>query len=378
LAKVKGGVKLMKVAIAGYYGFDNAGDEAILSAIISSLRRGHNDKRHDLKLTVLSANPDKTAKNYGVQAIDRFNFSKIYKIFKEVDLFLIGGGSLLQDVTSRKSILYYLGLIYLAQKLKLPVLFYAQGVGPITGNLSRIMLPKVLNQVDRITVRDENSKELLLKLGVKKSIQVTADPVFGMVLPEDSELKEIIDRESLNLDKNTIGISVRYWQENNNYLSILAKVLDRINEELEVNILFLPLHYPIDLEASREVRKKMETEAQILEGEYHPRQIAGLFTKLSLLIGVRLHSLIFAAINRVPMIGISYDPKIDNFLARLDMQSVGKVEDLKETKLHNQIIKTWQNRDKIQNKLERKVRELEKLAEKNNEIVYHLLAKGRD
>lgn len=361
---------MKKVAIAGYYGFDNAGDEAILAAIISSLRQCDSD----LQITVLSANPARTAQIYGVQAVNRTSFAKIIETFRRVDLFLLGGGSLLQDVTSKKSIVYYLGLIYLAKKLGLPVMFYAQGVGPITSYLSKFLLPKVLNRVNRITVRDQKSKDLLLKSGIKKPVQVTADPVFNLPLPKEEELQQIIRKEGLDLNQKTIGVSVRYWQRNDDYLLTLAKVLEKINNKFEeISVCFLPLHYPVDLEASQKVCRRMEADVQILKGNYHPQQIAGLFKKIDLLVGVRLHSLIFAAINQVPMVGISYDPKVDNFLEQLNLQPAGKTSDLKETKLFDQILETWQKRKELKCKIQKGVTRLKELEKKNSELAWQLL-----
>ncbi|SJZ42948.1 polysaccharide pyruvyl transferase CsaB [Selenihalanaerobacter shriftii] len=360
---------MKQIAIVGYYGFDNAGDEAILASIISSLR----ERDSELQVTVLSANPAKTAQTYNVKAVNRFSFSDIINIFKEVDLFIIGGGSLLQDITSQKSILYYLGLIYIAKRIGLPVFFYGQGVGPVTRRLSKGLMPRVLNQVERITVRDEDSKELLLDLGVKKQVQVTADPVFDLRLPDEKEIEEIIHKEGMDLSGEVIGVSVRYWQENSNYLDKLAQVLNKVQEELNVNICFLPLHYPVDKRASQELAEKMGVEVQILEGNYHPQQIAGLFSKIDLLVGVRLHSLIFAAINQLPMVGISYDPKVDSFLERLDLKPAGYVDELNIDRLYNQILKSWEQKEELQHELAKKVVKLKELARENVELAFHLL-----
>ncbi|SDC83630.1 MULTISPECIES: polysaccharide pyruvyl transferase CsaB [unclassified Candidatus Frackibacter] len=367
---------MKKIALVGYYGFDNAGDEAILAAIIASLK----EYEANLEITVLSANPDKTAKEYGVKAINRFQLNAVIETLRDVDLFLVGGGSLLQDVTSQKSILYYLGLIYLAQRIAVPVIFYAQGVGPIIRRLSRFLIPRVLNNLNAITVRDQQSKELLLGLGVKEEVRVTADPVFTLPLPSDNEIKRIIDNENLESNKEVIGVSVRHWQDNH-YLATLATALDQINEELGMQILFLPLHHPEDLAASQKVMAQMETakaDKQVLAGNYHPQQIVGLFKEVDLLIGVRLHSLIFAAINHTPLVGISYDPKVDSFLARLGLKAAGKTDDLDASNLHKRVLKAWKKREQLEQHLKVRVDELEQLAKENTEIAWRLLTNRSD
>ena len=99
------------IIIAGYHGFANSGDEALLLAILNTLRK----KRPELDVTVLSKKPEETARVYGVKSIFRYNIFKVIKEMKRSKMLLFGGGSLLQDVTSSKSILYYLVIIWLAQ-----------------------------------------------------------------------------------------------------------------------------------------------------------------------------------------------------------------------------------------------------------------------
>lgn len=367
---------MKKIALAGYYGFDNAGDEAILAAIISSLRHRIDE---EVEITVLSADPARTEKLYNVSAVDRFSLVGIITVFYQVDLLLLGGGSLLQDTTSQRSLLYYLGLVYLAHKINLAVVCYAQGVGPITSRLGEALVPKVLNSAARLTVRDEESKDLLIKLGVRKPVRVTVDPVFNLSLVSKKRRQEIITAESLDLDSPVIGVSVRHWTaESNDYLAVLAEVLDRLNHRLEGDILFLPLHYPHDLAASRKVKEQMETAAQLLVGKYHPREIASLFGECELVIGVRLHSLIFAAINYVPLVGISYDPKVDSLLKRLDLKPAGRVTDLSAAELYNQVLDVWQNQDQVEEKLKRKAVEMQQIAYADIDSVRELLKDRSD
>ena len=110
----------MKVLLSGYYGFDNAGDEAVLYAIVHALR----DANPDIEITVLSNQPEKTALQLDVHAVNRWGKSGLIKAVKDCDVLISGGGSLLQDVTSKNGILYYLGLIKLAQVLKKKVMIY--------------------------------------------------------------------------------------------------------------------------------------------------------------------------------------------------------------------------------------------------------------
>ncbi|NLL81384.1 MAG: polysaccharide pyruvyl transferase CsaB, partial [Tissierellia bacterium] len=134
---------MKSILMSGYYGFDNSGDDAILKAIVKDLREI--DK--DLDITVLSNNPKKTEDMYPVKAVNRFNFRDVVFSIKKCSLFISGGGSLLQDVTSTRSLLYYLTVMSLAKIMNKKVMVYANGIGPINKKTNRMITKKVLNKV---------------------------------------------------------------------------------------------------------------------------------------------------------------------------------------------------------------------------------------
>lgn len=166
----------MRVLLSGYYGFDNAGDDAVLFAIIQALR----EVLPDIEITVLSNQPEKTAEQFGVRAVDRWSKGGLLKAVKNCDVLISGGGSLLQDVTSKNGILYYLGIIKLAQVLRKKVMIYAQGIGPIAEPRNRSLTAKILNRVQVITVRDLDSRNALMEMGVYREVLVCVDPVLGV------------------------------------------------------------------------------------------------------------------------------------------------------------------------------------------------------
>ena len=101
---------MAKVLISGYYGFSNAGDEAMLTAIVDSLKR----EAPDTVITVISGHPRSTCALHDVKSIGRFDFPAILRAMAGTDLLLSGGGSLLQNVTSHFSLFYYLSISLLA------------------------------------------------------------------------------------------------------------------------------------------------------------------------------------------------------------------------------------------------------------------------
>ncbi len=306
----------MRIALSGYYGFDNAGDEALLSAITMSLQRLH----PGLEFLVLSGNPQKTARLHGVQAIYYMHPLQVLRGMLRSDLLISGGGSIFQDVTSGRSLAYYISVVALAKLLGKPVIFYAQGVGPINRPLSKFLMRLVANRVDLITLRDQDSLQLLREIGVNRpEIQVTSDPVFALTpLEQDYEAVDTKLAQLVEPHKPVIGVSVRRWSALEGYQTELAGCLDDLVEQ-GYQVLFIPLAYPDDVQESQRVASLMERPAAVLDQDLNSREHLALISRMNFIIGMRLHSLIFAASMGVPFAGISYDPKVDAFLKQFDL-----------------------------------------------------------
>lgn len=307
----------MRIALSGYYGFDNAGDEALLSAITMSLKR----LQPDLEFLVLSGNPQKTQRLHGVEAVYYMHPLQVLKGLLRSDLLISGGGSIFQDVTSGRSLAYYISVVALAKLLGKPVIFYAQGVGPINRPLSRLLMRLVANRVDLITLRDEDSWQLLREIGViRPEIRVTSDPVFALrPLPQDYESVDTKLAEIIDPDKPVIGVSVRQWPALEGYQPELACCLDELALQ-GYQILFIPMAYPDDLAASQRVASFMKRPAVLLDEDLSSREHLALISRMNFIIGMRLHALVFAASMGVPFAGISYDPKVDAFLKQFRLR----------------------------------------------------------
>lgn len=340
----------MKVLISGYYGFDNMGDEAILKSIIASLR----EVNPDIQITVLSNNIEHTKSTYNVDAINRWNIGKIYIELLKSDGLISGGGSLLQDVTSQRPIIYYTSIIALAKIANKRVFVYAQGVGPINSDKGKKMTKKCLNKVDYISLRDEDSIEFIKSIGVNKNIYLVPDPVMGFSIDNyDSNLYEKYN------DKNYITVSVRDWDKATvDYKQKLAYCLDKVVES-GIDVMFIPMHGEADKNTSQEVMNMMKQNAQIFLHENSIEAKILCIKSSKLMIGMRLHALIFAAIVNTPMIGVSYDPKIDSFLSLVNQPCMGDVyKDWSIDDLYEKSVDIINNSKDIKNELEKKVMDL--------------------
>ena len=318
---------MTKALISGYIGFHNSGDEAVLMAIVQDLRAAV----RDVDITVLSRRPEETSVSYGVQAVDRFSPAEVWKAVKDCDVLISGGGSLVQDVTSSRSLFYYLGIIWLAKRLGRKVMVYANGVGPVRRPVNRLLTSFVLNQVDLITLRDQASAAELERLGVRRPrILVSADPVFGLrpVAPERADA--VLATEGLAGSGSgvgpLVGISVRRWDGLERWGPVVAAAADHLVERHGARIVFLPMEFPGDVEVSRWVASRMHFKgAKVLGGRYLATEYMALVGRLDLLVGMRLHSLIFAARQYVPLVGLEYDPKVRGVLTALGQSVAGDV-----------------------------------------------------
>lgn len=364
-----------KIVMSGYYGFDNSGDDAILKAITTDIKK----KRKDIEITVLSNNPRKTKEIYGVEAVNRFSIRQVNNVLKNSSLLISGGGSLLQDVTSTRSLFYYLTVMALAKRYNKPVMVYSNGIGPINKKINRKLTKKVLDKVDLITLRDEDSKRYVDQLGVTNSnIYVTADPVFTLQGVDEAQVKSIFTKESIPLNKKYVGVSIRKWKYDDRLIEILPLVINEIISRYDVQVILIPMHYPEDLEISKEVlRKTGNSSCSVLENEYSVEKIMGIINNLELIIAMRLHSLIYAATQETPMIGLSYDPKVDGILKSLEIENIVHVNNFTYEELLKEVDYVWNNKDKLKINLKKQDKALKDKALKNVNMALDLLGDDR-
>lgn len=337
---------MKKFVISGFYGLGNTGDEAILEAIIDNLR----EEFENPDITVFSLSPQKTAEEHNVKSVYRAwrreNKEKV-KALKEADLLISGGGGLLQDAYPTKFLFgplpYYLLIVLLAKLCNTKVMFFSQGIGPVTSGWGKFLM-KLANFADFITVRDQYSKELLHKLGVKKpETVVTSDIVFAFKAKDDD-----ICIKSLPLkgDEKMVAVSVRPWFDRIQQFEQMAQVLDRLIQEEGVTPIFVPMEGHHDVDASEKVMSYMtQPEKTIMLGkDFTPNQYLNFIGECEMTIGMRLHALIFSTLKGIPHIGFSYDKKVESLLKRsgmwkysadLDNIDVNQVTENAKEILHN-------------------------------------------
>lgn len=314
---------MTNVVISGYYGFANAGDEAMLAAIISSLQ----DTIPDVSITVITGNCAMTRKNHHVQAVHRFNIWGIIGAVRRCHMLISGGGSLLQDVTSSRSLYYYLGIMQLALFFHKPVMLYAQGIGPVRSPRARSAVGRVLQRVSMIGVRDTDSRQELEAMGVTKPpVMVTADAVLSMHPADRNIGLHLLRQAGIEDNRRRIGIAVRNWKHMSAYKDAIAEAADALQKKYDCHIVFVPMQYPADVTAGEDIAGRMKGRAVVLKASYNTVEFMALMGCMDAVIANRLHALIFSAIMGVPAAAVSYDPKIDSFIHLIGETLCGTME----------------------------------------------------
>ena len=365
---VEFGVDYYDFALSGYYGHKNSGDDALLSAIIKEIR----EKKEDARFVVLSANPAETKTVYGVDAVNRFNPFAVYSAIKKAKLFVNGGGSLIQDVTSSKSLYYYLTAIHTATKMKKKTMLYANGIGPVYKKKNKNYVKKVLNKVDYITLRDERSVEVLNLMGVDKPpIMVTSDPSVSITPNGIDRVKEIFENERIDL-KPYFVISIREWK-NKNIASEVAKAADYISKKYGLTPVFIPMQNPHDTSISIDCIKQMSQKGYMIKGDYSFTDVMTIASKATLVIGMRLHLLMYGANVAIPVIGLVYDPKITAYLDYLQQKFTIDARMVTSKKICDMADEIFADYKNISNALDIKVKMLKDLNKENARIAVKLI-----
>jgi polysaccharide pyruvyl transferase CsaB len=302
-----------RVTICGAYGRGNAGDDAILLAILTELRAID----PDLSFQVFSRNPKDTRMTYRVNAFYTFNGFKALYHFKRAKLFINGGGSLMQDVTSYRSLWFYLWTLACAKRSGCPVIMYGCGIGPIRNSSNRVRAARVINKyVDAITLRDPDSKKELEALGVNKpQIALSADTTVILPAAQSDVVDGLLESCSIPPEGSYIAFILRPWPGFEDKTRDIAAAADYAYETYGLTPVFFPIEPRLDVAAAQRVTAHMRAPHHAISGAYTAAQTIGILSRMKVVVSMRLHGLIFSAGQGVPLVGIVYDQKVGSFLS---------------------------------------------------------------
>lgn len=321
--------------VCGAYGRGNAGDDAILEAIVTELRQID----PDLPIWVLSRNPDDTRLTYRVNSIYTFAFPRFLWRMRKTHLYINGGGSLMQDVTSHRSLWFYLFTISWAKRLGNQVMMYGCGIGPIHSPANRRRASRVLQKsVDAITLRDTHSAEELEDMGVTKpQVILSADPTVILPAAPAQVVDGILESQGIDPHGRYIGFALRPWPGFEAKAAVFGAAADYAYETYGLTPVFLPIERRLDVGAAQLAAQHMKAPHYILPQTGRSDHTIGLFARMQAVVSMRLHALVFSAGQGVPLVGVVYDQKISSFLSYIGQDLYTGLDEVTEEALRAHI-----------------------------------------
>ncbi len=361
-----------KIGISGSYGGLNLGDEAILQSIIAQLRQSV-----EAEITVFTRNAQDTQTRHKVERVVEVRALTRMEITPEIqrlNLLILGGGGILFD----KEVDIFLRELEIAYQNNVPSMVYGVGAGPLNTENSRKKVKDALNNVNVITVREREAKKILEDIGIQREITVTADPAFLLnsePLPENA-----LQLEQVHGERALVGISVREPGpaapdiDPNFYHFLLANAADFVISRLDADVIFVPMEQVYDTQNSHAVISRMlrPQHAWVLKGQYSAPQLLTLMKHFTFNIGMRLHFLIFSALQGVPFVALPYASKVSGLLDNLQVP-MPPLNQVDSGLVNAYIDKAWDGRNETKERMQKLLPELKQLAAENNRLAVELL-----
>ena len=282
--------------LCGYYGEHNLGDDALLEVLLRELPA--------TCVPLVTAHDQAWIQDrFGVDTCNRRRLAEVMARLGACDALVLGGGSLLQDATSLQSLLYY-GLLMLSARLQgKPVLLWGQGLGPLRRPISRLVVRGLLPLATAISWRDRGSADLARRLG-RHDHRIGSDPVWAY--PQHTWRGEGGPIVLCWRPLNTLGPAE--WVP---YLQGLAALVEHTGRDL----IWLPFHRHQDRGLLQSLDQSALVPASVLARSREvevdaPGAAMDLFARAGLVLAMRLHGLILAALAGCPVAALSYDPKV--------------------------------------------------------------------
>jgi len=361
-----------QVTICGSYGRGNAGDDAILKAVNKELLK----ISPDMRVCVMSRNPKKTRLDYRVRSVYTFNPFKMICSMRKSHLYINGGGSLIQDSTSSRSLWFYLLTLKVAKWCGCKVMMYGCGIGPVSSKINRKHSARVIDKcADVITLREPDSLKELEIMGVKKpKMYLAADPTLNLEPADDAVVQSAFFSEGLDYDGEYVCIAMRKWKDFDEKLPEIARVADYIAEKYGFTPVLVPMERNRDLPIAEAISSKMKSKAVILRGAYDVYTTIGILSRMKLIVAMRLHALVFGAGQGVPVVGISYDEKVSNFMNYMGGELYMEYGEFTSEKLTAYVDLALS--DKMKEKLQNATRTIRENERINGEIVKEFFNHG--
>lgn len=324
----------MRYLISGYYGEKNAGDEAILAGILQEISR----RDPEARFAVLSFDPGDTLRRHGADhdlaalSTSLRSPGPLLEAMRSAHLLISGGGSFLHEADFElhgrsflfregklRPVPYFLSIVLMARSRRLPVMWYAQGLGPLHTRSARLAVARAASLSQAVTWRDPDSARLAYEIGVRAPVQmVVPDPAYGLAPASREAARAELARAGVDPGVRLLAVCPRPWLGRTGYLDALGDAMEEAADVLGLEILLVPFHEVQDPPVCETLaaRPGLAGRARVLPPVASPALLAAVLGEAELVVAMRLHSGILAAIAGVPAVVVDYDPKTRAFAAQ--------------------------------------------------------------
>ncbi len=297
----------------GYYGYGNMGDDALLRAAIGRAEATY----PDYTLSALTRRGKRDVPFYGIRCVSRWNPFAVVRELRHAKLLVFGGGTLLQDRTSLRSLLYYSALLRFAHRRGLTVELWGNGIAPPRTAIGERLIPACLGYCHRIGLRDGASLAWALSHEVEPSAgKYLLEPDLALSTPPATpgRIDFLCDRYGLGPPPRGqaprgFGMVALRGDLPPGYQNILFSWLITLRAE-QMRLLFVPMCPDTDTKISRRLASLFGAK---VAADLSPSDFVGLASRARIVCGTRLHALVFAAAAETPFVGFGNDPKIEAF-----------------------------------------------------------------
>ena len=325
----------MRYLISGYYGEGNVGDEAILAGIMQEI--AHRDP--SAGFTVLSFDPADTGRRHGggrvpleVVSTSLRSPRGLRAVMKRSDLLISGGGSFLHEADfalhgrsflfragKLRPIPYFLSVILMARSANVPVMWYAQGLGPLHTQAARRAVAAAGSVSQLVTWRDPDSARLAYEVGMRAPVQaIVPDPAYALVPARHEDALQLLHQAGLEPGSRYVAVCPRPWLGRTAYLENLGQALEDLVALSDLRVLFVPFHESQDPPVcdSLAARPAFAGRALSLPAVTSAPLLAAVLGGAEAVVAMRLHSGILSATVGTPAVVVDYDPKTSAFAAQ--------------------------------------------------------------
>jgi polysaccharide pyruvyl transferase CsaB len=289
-----------RVALIGYYGFGNLGDELLAEASIAALLRCGVERE---RIVILSNAPDDSRRKFGVDAVNRWKIRQVLRTLGQSETLLLGGGGLFQDTTSLLSCVYYWGLIRCASVRGAPPWALGQSVGPLSTSWGRRLTRDALKRCRVLQVRERTSASLCEALGLP--VDVGHDLTFSLGDAFQAEEAGTTGTPPLLL------VNLRPAGDlSNRFAEAVAAYARSFHGEV-VGVAFSQDDERLMVRLVDEGRLSLSRVERVTTLSDAVR----IFRGAKAAVGMRLHFTLLASMARIPSVAVPYDPKVESFAA---------------------------------------------------------------